>query len=155
MAKGFLKYMMLKEISKNESTGYQLMKKIASVTGYKPSTGSIYPMLKSMEKEGWISGKSRDDKIFYKIRKLGRLKMKEFDEIKMDQMVKIHQSIVMANETFSDTGHLAVISHTEMMEVLEPIIVETGKLLSSGVPPEKILKVISTATNELRKIRRK
>jgi formylmethanofuran dehydrogenase subunit E len=152
MAKGFLKYMMLKAISENEATGYQLIKKVASVTGHKPSTGSIYPLLKSMEKDGWISGKSRDDKTIYKITKLGREKIKEFDEIKMDQIFKIHESIIMANETFSDTGHLAVISHTEMMEVLEPIIIETGRLLQNGVPPEKIIKIIKKTAKELKVI---
>ena len=137
----------------NESTGYQLIKKVADVTGSKPSTGSIYPQLKRMENNGWIISRPKGGKKYYKITNSGRKKIKEFNEIKMDQIVKIHQSIVMANETFEDTGSLTVLSNSEIFDILEPLIVEVSKTSKRGVGSERILKVINKATNELRKIK--
>ena len=145
--------MLLKEISMNESTGYQLIKKVADITGSKPSTGSIYPILKRMEKDGWISGRKKAGKTVYKITKSGLEQIKGFDEIKMDQIVKIQQSIVMANETFEDTGSLTVLSNSEIFDILEPLIVEVSKTSKRGVGSERILKVINKATIDLRKIK--
>ncbi len=59
MLKGLLKMSMLKIISENKTTGYEIIKKVTDLTGEKPSTGSIYPLLKSMETKGWITGTTR------------------------------------------------------------------------------------------------
>ena len=65
MAKGLLKYFMLKLISERKHTGYELIKEIEKHSGNKPSTGTVYPLLKSMQSEGWIKGIDRDDKTYY------------------------------------------------------------------------------------------
>ena len=153
MAKGFLKYMLLKEISMNESTGYQLIKKVAEIIGSRPSTGSIYPQLKRMENNGWIISRPKSGKKYYKITNSGRKKIKEFDEIKMDQMVKIHQSIAMANDTFKDTGYTAVLSNPEIYDILEPLIVEVDRVIKKEVKSEKITRIINKATQDLRKVK--
>ena len=56
MATGLLKMLMLHIIKGGEVSGYDLIKKVEAITGEKPSTGSIYPSLKKMEREGWVLG---------------------------------------------------------------------------------------------------
>jgi len=152
MAKGLIKYVMLKAISEGESTGYQLIKRLETITDHKPSTGTIYPMLKKMEKDGWIKGRTEGDKTFYKIIKRGKEQLKELDMLKMDHMMKIHQSISLARETFRDSGPLMVMVHDEAMRVLAPLLTEVGILLQRGKEPKRIEKIITNAVKEMKKL---
>jgi len=154
MAKGFLKFVMLRIISEGDVTGYQIIKKVADITGNKPSTGSIYPLLKVMEKNGWIIGEKSDDKTYYKITDLGKKKITEMPEIKLDYIQKIHNSISLAHEAFEDTGSLNYLVHDEITNMLMPLLIDVGKLLERGVEPDKIIKIISKARNELKKCKR-
>ena len=97
MAKGVLKYFMLKIISEGKTTGYEIIKKIEEHSGRKHSTGSVYQLLKSMQNEGWIKGIEKDGKTYYEITKSGKNKTKEYDKIKNDYIIKIHESISIAN----------------------------------------------------------
>ena len=76
MLKGLLKMSMLKIISENKATGYEIIKKVNELAGEKPSTGSVYPILKSMSKKGWIIGRTINGKTFYEITDSGQ---KKFD----------------------------------------------------------------------------
>ena len=44
-----LKLFILKKIANTPSTGYSIMKACEEKLGYKPSSGSIYPLLRKME----------------------------------------------------------------------------------------------------------
>ena len=154
MAKGFLKFVMLRIISEEDATGYQIIKKVADKTGHKPSTGSIYPLLKGMEKDGWILGEKSDDKTYYKITELGKKKITEMPDIKTDYIQKIHDSITLAHEAFEDTGSLNYLVHDEITNILMPLLIDVGKLLEEGVEPDKIIKIISKARKDLSKYKR-
>ena len=154
MAKGFLKFVMLRIISEEDATGYQIIKKVADKTGHKPSTGSIYPLLKGMEKDGWILGEKSDDKTYYKITELGKKKITEMPDIKTDYIQKIHDSITLAHEAFEDTGSLNYLVHDEITNILMPLLIDVGKLLEEGVEPDKIIKIISKTRKDLSKYKR-
>ena len=154
MAKGFLKYAMLRIISEGKVTGYQIIKKVADKTGHKPSTGSIYPLLKGMEKDGWILGEKSDDKTYYKITELGKKKITEMPDIKTDYIQKIHDSITLAHEAFEDTGSLNYLVHDEIINILMPLLIDVGKLLEEGVEQDKIIKIISKTRKDLSKYKR-
>ena len=154
MAKGFLKFVMLRIISEEDATGYQIIKKVADKTGHKPSTGSIYPLLKGMEKDGWILGEKSDEKTYYKITELGKKKITEMPDIKTDYIQKIHDSITLAHEAFEDTGSLNYLVHDEITNILMPLLIDVGKLLEEGVEPDKIIKIISKARKDLSKYKR-
>jgi len=75
--KGFLAFIVLKLISKKNMSGEEIRKEIKKRKGTKPSPGTIYPVLKSLSKSGFIveikgSGKSKK----YKLTKKGH---KEFN----------------------------------------------------------------------------
>jgi Predicted transcriptional regulators len=46
MATGILKMIMLHIMKDGEASGYDIIKKVEAISGKKPSTGSIYPLLK-------------------------------------------------------------------------------------------------------------
>ena len=150
MAKGYLKYLMLKTISDGEVTGYQIIKLVEKLTGSKPSTGSVYPQLKSMENDGWVNGREVDGKTFYSITRTGKEVIEHMDSVKTDFIDKIHQSISMANEVFDEVGHFV---HVEQMELLGPLMVDIGQLLYDGIDPRRIGKVIEMAREELARLK--
>ena len=56
MNKSHLRFMILYLLSKNSLSGYGIMKSIGEQTKcWKPSTGSVYPLLIRMEHEGALS----------------------------------------------------------------------------------------------------
>jgi formylmethanofuran dehydrogenase subunit E len=102
MATGILKMLMLHIMKESEVSGYDIMKKVETLTGEKPSTGSVYPLLKKMEREGWISGRTEDGKTFYRLTEVGREHVAQIKEAKYGFIKNIYQSIALANETFDD-----------------------------------------------------
>jgi formylmethanofuran dehydrogenase subunit E len=150
MAKGLLKYFMLKLISERKHSGYELIKEIEEHSGSKPSTGTVYPLLKSMQGEGWIKGIDRDEKTYYEITKSGKEKLNEYNTIKQDYITKMHESVSILNETFHQEGHLMYI---EQMELIHPLLEEIINLQKQGIEQEKINKIISNAIEQLKQMR--
>jgi DNA-binding PadR family transcriptional regulator len=150
MAKGLLNLWMLKIISDDEVSGYDIIKKVDELTGKKPSTGSVYPLLKSMENKGWIKGKSTGNKILYTITKAGNEIVEGHGELKDYYSKKIHESICLAHETFDDL-HLAFYDNRNL---LAPIANEISLLLSEGVSKDEIVKIIQNTVKKLKKLKK-
>lgn len=164
MATGLLKMLMLHVMTEGEASGYDIIKKVESLTGKKPSTGSIYPLLKKMEREGWISGRAEDGKTYYSLTEIGKEHTAQIKETKHDFIKNIYQSIVLANETFDDDDLRAFMKDMhdfhrgsraisgEEMRLIEPLITEIAELLKRDVDREKIESVLSTTVNELQNL---
>ncbi len=148
MLPGLLKMWMLKIISEKEASGYEIIKKVNELTGKKPSTGSVYPLLKSMQKEGWITGTKTTKKTLYQITAEGKKILKDHDSLKDDYAQKISRSFSLAHDTFEDL-HLVLIHNETLME---PLITEISKLLANGIQPRKIQKILNKAMGELQKL---
>jgi len=139
---------MLKIISENKVTGYDIIKKVSKLTGEKPSTGSIYPLLKSMEKKGWIMGKTGDRKTIYEITDSGKKVVLAHGSMEKYYTQKISGSISLANDTFNDL-HVALIDNKTLVA---PIVREASSLLAHGVSTEKINLILSKALVSLQKL---
>jgi DNA-binding PadR family transcriptional regulator len=150
MAKGLLNLWMLKILSEGEVTGYDIIKKVNELTGKKPSTGSIYPLLKSMENKGWITGKKVGSKIVYEITDSGREVVKSHSDLKDYYSEKIHETICLAHETFDDL-HIAFSNNRNL---LAPLAQEISILISEGVEFDEINKIILNAQEELKKLKK-
>ena len=148
MLQGLLKMWMLKIISEKDVSGYEIMKKVDELTGKKPSTGSVYPLLKSMQNEGWIIGKKQGLKTVYKITDSGKKVLEAHGTLKEDYAQRISRSFYLAQDTFTDL-HL-VLSHDR--DLINPIITEVSKLLANGIQPQKIKGVLGKAMIELEKL---
>ena len=149
MAKGLLNLWMLKITSEGKVSGYDIIKKVGELTGKKPSTGSVYPLLKSMENKGWIVGKKIGNKTLYTITNQGREVVESHGELKDYYSEKIHESICLAHETFDDL-HLAFFNNQRL---LAPIAEEISLLLSEGVARDEIVKIIQGTIKELKKLK--
>jgi formylmethanofuran dehydrogenase subunit E len=148
MLKGLLKMSMLKIISENKATGYDIIKKVNQLTGEKPSTGSVYPLLKSMVSKGWIVGRAVDGKTTYEISDSGKKVVQAHGSMKDYYTQKISGSISLANDTFNDL-HVALINDAILVN---PVINEVSSLLAHGVAPEKINLVLSKSLAALQKL---
>lgn len=69
--KGYLKTLLLSELNSEPCNGYCIMSKIESKTGKKPSSGSIYPILKELESNKLISSKTNKNSKYYSLTKKG------------------------------------------------------------------------------------
>ena len=70
-----LKMLVLSELHKTPSSGYDLIKKIAIHLNKTPSSGSIYPILSELRIEGLISFKQDGRKKIYELTKKGNKSM--------------------------------------------------------------------------------
>ena len=137
-------------ISEGEVTGYDIIKKVGQLTGKKPSTGSVYPLLKSMEKKGWIKGKNLQNKTLYNITNTGKEVVESHGELKDYYSEKIHESICLAHETFDDL-HLAFYNNRNL---LAPLANEISILINEGVATDEIKKIIQNTVKQLEKMRK-
>jgi DNA-binding PadR family transcriptional regulator len=149
MAKGMLKLWMLKVISEEAVDGYHIIKKVGELTGKKPSTGSVYPLLKSMQNAGWIKGHKKGNKTTYEITEEGKEIIKKHEGMQNHYMQKIHESISLANNVFKDTDHCEFVDN---LELLNPIAIEINRLISNGGNSEQIKKILSKATEDLKNL---
>jgi formylmethanofuran dehydrogenase subunit E len=148
MLQGLLKMWMLKISSEKDVSGYEIMKKVYELTGKKPSAGSVYPLLKSMRNEGWITGKKQGLKTVYQITDSGKKVLEAHGALKEDYAQRISRSFYLAQDTFTDL-HL-VLSHNK--DLINPLITEVSKLLANGIQPPKIKSILGKAMIELEKL---
>ena len=82
--RGALRSLVLSCLYEKEMYVYEIIKTIQSKTGgfYKPSPGSIYPVLKSLIKEGLVESFEKDGKKYYKLTEKG---VKEYNKIKEEK----------------------------------------------------------------------
>jgi len=148
MLKGLLKMSMLKIISENKATGYEIIKKVNQLTGEKPSTGSIYPLLKSMEGKGWITGTTANGKTTYEITQSGKVVVQAHSSMKEIYEQKLSGSISLVQDTFKDM-HMKLIDNSTLVN---PVVDEVSILLAHGIAPEKISSVLSKTLEVLKKL---
>ena len=148
MLKGLLKMSMLKIISENKATGYQIIKKVNELTGEKPSTGSIYPLLESMQAKGWIKGTTQKGKTTYEITESGQEVLKAHGSLRDYYEQKLNGSISLIHSTFDNESE----SSTHNPALVTPVLNEIESLLAHGVAPEKINLVLSGTIGALQKL---
>ena len=75
--KGFLTFSVLKMVGCKEMSGEDIREEIKKRRGTKPSSGTIYPVLKSLKQSGFIEESNKEGKVKkYKLTKKGE---KELD----------------------------------------------------------------------------
>jgi len=78
--RGFLKSYILKLLRSGPKHGYDIIKSIENESGWKPSSGGIYPTLHDLEGKGFIIKFKEGRRKYYKLTKNGKKFVKEFDE---------------------------------------------------------------------------
>ena len=84
---GELHLVLMSLLSQQPMHGYELMGELQRRTSgrYKPSPGSIYPAVQSLQAEGLIEATTEGDRRVYKITPMGAEALKQ----RMDQLVRI------------------------------------------------------------------
>jgi DNA-binding PadR family transcriptional regulator len=72
MITGQLKLIVMQALCEHKESGYSLMKHISQSTGWKPSTGSIYPLLEELLNAQWVTVEKKGRKKIYTVTKKGR-----------------------------------------------------------------------------------
>ena len=93
MIRGHLKIMVLKGLSEKPMTGYSLMNYINEKIGIKPSPGSMYPLLKSLEENKLIKSKEIDSKKIFALTPKGKNTIKELWKHKEEMHEKAVKSL--------------------------------------------------------------
>jgi DNA-binding PadR family transcriptional regulator len=78
--KGLLKFFILKMLNRESMHGYAMMARIEEISGWKPSSGSMYPALVNLKTSGLISIRVVELKKVYSITKKGKDMIRQVDE---------------------------------------------------------------------------
>lgn len=97
--KGFLSFLVLKLASSGEISGEEIRREISKRRGSKPSPGTVYPVLKSLAKSGFIEECDGNGKL-----KRYRLTKKGQKEVKVATRKFVSLFYDMKGE-FEDTPH--------------------------------------------------
>ncbi len=99
--RGLLKSYVLKLLGNGEKSGYDIMHTIEQETGFwKPSAGSIYPLLQSLEEAGLIQHRSENRKKLYSLTDTGRRAAATVAEAGNEVEESINRSISVFNSVF-------------------------------------------------------
>ncbi len=156
----FLKYFMLKTISEGKATGYKIMKRCEEVLGYKPSTGSIYPLLKGMEKEDIIKGEHEGRGTVYSITDKGKKMIEEGENLRKDIYQKLDHYASSVAETFGDNELKRLLKKGGQFKdhgrfpVIFKIRATAIELDRNGVDSKKIRDVLNQAYRKLVELKR-
>jgi len=80
--RGILQYLILRALSEKPMHGYEIMRSLGEEFGgfYRPSAGAIYPVLQTLEDEGYIKGEEQEEKRIYSITPKGTEFMRKSEE---------------------------------------------------------------------------
>lgn len=116
--KGNLCYMILRVLRKKPLHGYAIIKRIELITGdlWKPTTGSVYPLLAQMHSDGLVSIKETESrgrkKKVYCITKKGIVELEK-------RKKRVAEMVKAAGEMFQHLFPKAAGNQDELFELLE------------------------------------
>lgn len=100
--KGHLRVIVLKNLENNQISGYELCNKIEEETGWKPSYGSIYPLLNNLKETNLVTIKQEGKKKLYSLTKEGEDQLKELIKKKDELFDRIIESVKLFDTVCKD-----------------------------------------------------
>jgi len=167
--RGHLKLVLLSSLEKNDLSGSELMKKVEKEFGWKPSCGSVYPMLNSLENENLAKVTNSNDKYHKKVYSLttkgkAEIKKKKSQRNNLaDEVVKIHNMVASVYDVNVDKMDAMVNRMKEgkmpfgfVHEEVEELQTEIFRILSNdklNKNSKKIRKIMRKTITELKSIK--
>lgn len=93
MDQGYLKLTVLKILSKKQASGYALMQAVEQMLGKKPSPGSMYPLLKSLEYKKIIQPSQQGRKTIYSLTKEGKKHLHDLLSRRQEMAALMHHHL--------------------------------------------------------------
>ncbi len=139
--KGMLKNIVLMALREEALTAYEIRKSVRNSTFnvYEPSSGVLYPILKSLINDGLIEVSEKENRKYYRITEKGKKSVIE----KMDRLKEIMES---EKEKYKFYGKIGM-----ELEMLHKIIftMDEAKITENN---EKILKILRDAEDKLKEL---
>jgi DNA-binding PadR family transcriptional regulator len=167
MMKGYLQIIVLKVLSKASQSGYGLVKEIEKETkGWKPSFGSVYPLLEHLKNEGCVQVKTEKRKKVYSLTSEGKEKLKLMEQKKIEMIDRMIEGMkVMELFAGKEHAHMAIENmeqlkkgripfrdvHSEAMD-LHTVLFEMDVHNKLGMHKDKVRAILKDATKKLRKL---
>jgi len=150
----FLKYFILKTLAEGRASGYALIKKCRETLGYTPSTGSVYPLLKRLEKDGLIRGQEQKRGHAYTITDKGRQLLARGDKVREEAYRKLRYYATNIAEIFDDHSlREAAEQEPPLLHAHFPVMLKirakVQHMAAAGVSRQKINNVLQHAYRRL------
>lgn len=88
-----LRILVLKHLAARPRAGYGLIKEIHECTGWKPSYGSIYPLLDHLRKEGLVTVEETPKKKIYHLTPEGKLAAKALNSCHAEMITQMQENM--------------------------------------------------------------
>jgi len=153
---GEVRLAVLSLISEGPKHGYQLMKDLASRLGplYRASSGTVYPVLKQLEKEGLIASRLEEGRNMYRLTKTGTKLL----SAEATPVAEIWSRAEQASEISHQFGPVSMVVASPLSELVRTAL--EASQWSTGDPDREdqvrgILRNASAALNGLMQPQRK
>ena len=133
MNQGYLKLMVMQQLLEKPCSGYTLVKNIQDKTGWKPSFGSMYPLLNHLEHDGVLNVHVEERKKVYSLTPHGKKVIHSYKETKEAATKQIIEQLKILHSL----GHEEVASVIALLEQ------------SKGEPPFKSIPESMTLRQEM------
>jgi DNA-binding PadR family transcriptional regulator len=157
--KGMLKQIVLGVINEKPMHGYAIMNRIKDETGFwKPSPGTIYPVLKSMLSEGLIKeiNSNEDSKRQYTITQKGKKTVKSVNSIRenmKNQVTNLYSEVFETDkkivEKKIDEIYLQNPKLKKTIQTFAALMISTAK---DGKKINQVIKIIEKTNKSIAKI---
>ncbi len=139
-----MKLFVLKQLSKESMTGYDFIKKCEEIMGYRPSAGSIYPILHGMEKDGIIYGIREGRRKIYSLTPKGKKFVNEINEMREEFYEKLRAILSAMAESFDEMElkkFMIIREYPELMKIIS---------LLGEIDKEKARRILKKAYREMK-----
>lgn len=117
MNKGYLRMLVIQQLKENPRSGYGIVKTIHEQTGWKPSYGSIYPLLEKLETEGSVRVKEEGRKKMYSLTPAGKERFHDEQEKRHAALVGVLEQLkVLASLGDEDANAMVAIIGRQLDE---------------------------------------
>lgn len=112
MNQGCLKMLVVQQLSENPRSGYQLVKAIYETTGWKPSFGSVYPLLSSLQENNHVTSTQQGRSKLYALTEHGKTLFAN----QRERAQQVQHRIIEELRMLQSMGHEGVGSFIALLE---------------------------------------
>jgi DNA-binding PadR family transcriptional regulator len=154
MFKAYIKLRVLRQLSRESQSGYDLMKHIGEACG-KPSPGYIYPLLGNLQAKGFITAKAEGRRKVYSITQNGVGLLSELqkkrDEM-MGNMAMILGSVADSGEAREMEGMMKYLKEGDMLGRLHRALFSA--YCADEQRKEKLRKIVDEFIEKMKELRK-
>ena len=163
--RGHLKTLILKMLDKKPMSGSQIISEMEEIMNWKPSCGSIYPLLNTIEQEGLTIARQERGKKIYTLTNDGKKIIQKKDEETEELFLAMEKSYILLESVYGFDTTLEREMLRDMKKGIVPFqnIYEESKLIKDELSRlqkrnkleknlAQVKKILRKCANDLKKI---